>query len=419
MALYNIIAVLITASAFFSFLNYRFLKLPTTIGLMCITFTFSLGLIVSRMLGVDIEQPVIYLLTHIDFSKTVLQGFLSFLLFAGALHVNLEDLLREKWVVGVLATMSVVLSTGMIGGVLYCVLPYLGFALPFAYCLLFGALISPTDPIAVLSMLKGTNTSSPLRLTIAGESLFNDGIGVVLFAVMLYVVNGSGTISVGKIGALFLTEAIGGIAFGFAIGFLTYALLKRVDNYQVEILLTLAAVVGGYALALFLHVSGPLAMVVVGLLVGNHGRRFAMSEKTRERLDSFWELVDELLNAVLFMLIGLEVLLLAREMPLMIAGISAIPIALLARYISVSIPMHVFAFAKKFPSHASILFTWSGLRGGISLAMALGIPASSERELIILMTYAVVAFSIIVQGITVKPLLDSSLKKDPRQLASA
>ena len=378
---------------------------------MTITFSLSLGLIVLQFMGLNLEEQLIYILRHVDFSKALLNGMLSFLLFAGALHVNLEDLVREKWIVGTLSTISVLISAGVIGVLLYFILPLLGFPLPFVYCLLFGALISPTDPIAVLSMLKQTPTPKSLRLTIAGESLFNDGIGVVLFLVVLDIAMRAQGINIARIGFLFLTEAVGGLLFGFLLGLIAYVLLKQVDDYQVEVLLTLALVAGGYALASAIHISGPLAMVIAGLFIGNHGKAFAMSARTRERLDAFWELIDEILNAILFMLIGLEVLLLARQSWLVVAGLSAIPIALVARFISVWVPVELFSIRRQFLPHAVAIFTWSGLRGGISLALALTIQGSA-RELILAMTYSVVAFSIIVQGISMKKLLKACLQEN-------
>ena len=411
MEIYNTVAILLSTAALLSYLNRCCLKLPTTIGIMTITFSLSLGLIVLQFMGLNLEEQLIYILRHVDFSKALLNGMLSFLLFAGALHVNLEDLVREKWIVGTLSTISVLISAGVIGVLLYFILPLLGFPLPFVYCLLFGALISPTDPIAVLSMLKQTPTPKSLRLTIAGESLFNDGIGVVLFLVVLDIAMRAQGINIARIGFLFLTEAVGGLLFGFLLGLIAYVLLKQVDDYQVEVLLTLALVAGGYALASAIHISGPLAMVIAGLFIGNHGKAFAMSARTRERLDAFWELIDEILNAILFMLIGLEVLLLARQSWLVVAGLSAIPTALVARFISVWVPVELFSIRRQFLPHAVAIFTWSGLRGGISLALALTIQGSA-RELILAMTYSVVAFSIIVQGISMKKLLKACLQEN-------
>ena len=310
MTLFNIIAVLVTLSAIFSYINYRYIRLPGTIGLMLIALLVSLGLIAMGPLGFGVEEKARLLLRSIDFDETLLHGMLSFMLFAGALHINLEDLSRQKWIITSLATLSVIGSTFLVGILIWWVFRMLGLGVPMMYCFLFGALISPTDPIAVLSILKSIRVPKSLETKLSGESLFNDGVAVVVFLILLDIVTQGHAITPVAIVFLFAREALGGIVFGFAIGLLTYWMLKRVDNYQVEVLITMGLVTGGYALADTLHISGPISIVVAGLLIGNHGRLFAMSEKTRTNLDMFWELVDEILNAVLFVLIGLEVLVL-------------------------------------------------------------------------------------------------------------
>jgi CPA1 family monovalent cation:H+ antiporter len=288
---------------------------------------------------------------------------------------------------------------------------WLGLGLPFIYCLLFGALISPTDPIAVLSILKTTGAPKSLETKITGESLFNDGIGVVVFLVLLGVATG-GELTAGHVAGLFLQEAVGGLVFGLLLGALGYYLLKNVDEYQVEVLITLALVMGGYSLAAALHLSGPIAVVVAGLMIGNHGRQLAMSEQTRQNLDTFWELLDEILNAVLFVLIGLELLLITYHQEYLIASVLLIPIVLLARFISVGVPIKLFSLRRTFTRNVTKLMTWGGLRGGISVALALSLPEGPERDLILAVTYSVVIFSIAVQGLTIAPLVRNSIRGD-------
>jgi CPA1 family monovalent cation:H+ antiporter len=344
----------------------------------------------------------------IDFNTTLMHGMLSFLLFAGALHVNLNDLAKNKWIIGFLATIGVCLSTLIIGYTSHWVLNKIGIELPIIYCLLFGALISPTDPIAVIGILKTAGASKSLETKISGESLFNDGIGVVIFIVLIGIASGGQEISGANIALLFFQEAIGGIVFGLVIGGIAYGLLKSINNYQVEILITLAVVCGGYSLAYFLHVSGPIAVVIAGLLIGNHGRLLAMSDKTREHIDLFWELVDEILNAVLFVMIGLEVLVLTFDMHYLTAGLFLIPVVLMARFISVGIPVSILRLRRDFSNNAIKIMTWGGLRGGISVALALSLPAGQERDVILVATYTVVVFSILVQGLSIGYLIRSS-----------
>jgi CPA1 family monovalent cation:H+ antiporter len=405
MKLFNILAVLVTLSAAFSYFNYRYIRLPTTIGLMLIALVMSLGLIALGSLGIGIEQQVEQLLHSIDFDETLLHGMLSFLLFAGALHINLEDLSRQKRIIGILATGGVVGSTFLVGILSWWTFNAIGLAVPLIYCLLFGALISPTDPIAVLSILKSTRVPKSLETKISGESLFNDGVAVVVFIVLLGVVTGTREVTPAEVFFLFAKEALGGIAFGLATGALAYWMLKRVDNYQVEILITLALVTGGYALADTLHISGPISIVVAGLLIGNQGRLLAMSEKTRQNLDTFWELVDQILNAVLFVLIGLEVLVLAFTSAYLAAGLLAIPIVLLVRFVSVGLPVVLLRPFRAFSPNVVKILTWGGLRGGISVALALSLPSSPPRDAILAVTYTVVVFSILVQGLTIGKLV--------------
>ena len=405
MKLFNILAILISLSAVFSYINYRFIKLPTTIGVMAISLLGSLGIAALGSLGVGLEQDAMRLLASIDFDETLLHGMLSFLLFAGALHIDLSNLARQKWIIGTLATVGIVSSTFIIGLLTWLLLGWLNIGLPLIYCLLFGALISPTDPIAVLGILKKAGVPESLETKISGESLFNDGVAVVVFLVLLQIAGGGQEITAATVAWLFVKEALGGIAFGLIIGAIAYSMLKSVDNYQVEVLITLALVAGGYALAGALHLSGPIAIVVAGLLIGNHGRLLAMSERTRSHLDTFWELVDEVLNAVLFVLIGLEVLVLSWNQSYLLAGVLLIPLVLLARFVSVGVPVTLMRVSRTFSPHVIKILTWGGLRGGISVAMALSLPPGRHRDIILTITYAVVIFSIVVQGLTVGRLV--------------
>lgn len=405
MKLFNILAILITLSAVFSYINHRFIRLPTTIGVMAISLLASLGLIALGSLGFGLEENARILLTSIDFDETLLHGMLSFLLFAGALHVNLVDLSRQKYIISTLATLGVIGSTFIIGFASWWVLGWLGINLPFIYCLLFGALISPTDPIAVMGILKKAGVPASLETKITGESLFNDGVAVVVFLVILEIATGTQGVTVASVAGLFIKEALGGMVFGLLIGAIAYWMLKSVENYQVEILITLALVTGGFALADTLHLSGPIAIVVAGLLIGNHGRMLAMSDEVRDHLDKFWELVDEILNAVLFVMIGLEVLILTFNRSYLLAGIILIPLLLAARFICVGIPVVLLKPFRTFSPHVIKILTWGGLRGGISVALALSLPAGPNREAILAVTYIIVVFSIIVQGLTIGKLV--------------
>ena len=401
MGLFDTLAILITLSALFGYVNHRFIRLPMTIGLMAMSLTGSLALIGLHELGLPLDEPVEAMLLEIDFDRALLEGMLSFLLFAGALHVNLDDLAEHGVVIGVLATLGVVVSTVLVGLAMFLGLTFLGNPLPLGFCLVFGALISPTDPIAVLSILKKAGAPRALETKITGESLFNDGVAVVVFVLLVEIFVAGHEVSVGHALALFAEEAGGGIVLGLTLGALAYWLLKAVDDRHVEVLVTLAVVTGGYALALKWHLSGPIAVVVAGLFVGNHGRRLAMSDRTRATLDTVWEFIDELLNAVLFVLIGLEVLVVKLSPSLLVAGALAIGVSLLARFVAVSLPVTVLRRFREFAPNTVKLLVWGGLRGGISVALALSLPAGPEREVVLAMTYVVVVFSILVQGLTI------------------
>ncbi len=420
MDLFELIASLLTLSAVFSYINHRWIRLPSTIGLMVIALLFSLLLIGMGAFVESIQQKAETIVGSIDFNRTVMHGMLGFLLFAGALHVNLTDLRQQKWSIAALASFGVALSTLLVALLSSVVFALLGIEVRFIYCLLFGALISPTDPIAVLAILKQAGAPKDLETKIAGESLFNDGVGVVIFLGLLEIATGEYGFDPGHLAALFFQEAVGGAVLGLAMGYLAFVMLRSVDNYSVEILISLALTAGGYALALALHMSGPIAMVVAGLLVGNHGRALAMSDRTREHLDRFWELIDEILNAVLFVLIGLEVLVLTFTERFLLAGLLLIPCVLLARLVAVGVPTSILRRWQTLHKHSTLMLTWGGLRGGISVALALSIPAVlkdgspvPERELLLPVSYMIVIFSVVVQGLTIGPLFERLLAKSP------
>ncbi len=410
MTVFQIIAILISLTAIFSYLNFRFFKLPATIGVMLMALLMSLALIGAGFFAPWIQDVAVNLTKRIDFNDTLMQGMLSFLLFAGAMHIDFSELKDQRGVIATLAVAGVVISMFVFGTLIFLVLGWLGIELSYIWCLLFGALISPTDPVAVIGILKTAKVPKALEVQIAGESLFNDGIGVVAFIIMSEIAIEGEHVSAMRIGKLFAGEAVGGALFGLAIGWIAFRLLKSVDNYRVEVMLTLALVMGGYALASAIHVSGPIAIVVAGLFIGNHGRQFAMSDITRENVDSFWELIDEILNALLFVLIGLEILVLAFTRDLLFAGMLAIPAILFARWTSVVLPVSLMSRKRKFPSGTVPVMTWGGLRGGISVALALSLPPSREREIVLAMTYIIVIFSILVQGLSLGRVVRALVK---------
>ncbi|MTW20354.1 cation:proton antiporter [Allochromatium palmeri] len=416
MHLFDILAVLLSLAAAFSWINHRFIRLPTTIGLMLIALLLSLGLLIAP-LDAEWHSTLKLLLEEVDFEDTVLHGMLGFLLFAGALHVDLHDLARHKGVIAILASASVIVATLLIGMGAWLLFWLLGLDVPFIYCLLFGALISPTDPIAVLGILKGAGAPESLNTKITGESLFNDGVAVVLFLTLVGIATGAHQASLFNALGMLGYEVIGGALLGFLSGGLVLLMLRHVDDYQVEILLTLALATGGYALADQLHLSAPIAIVVAGLMIGNHGRQRAMSETTRQHLDDFWELVDEILNAVLFVLIGLEVLVLDLSGGPLIAGTLAIPLVLAARALSVGLPIGLMRRMRDFAPGTVTLLTWAGLRGGISIALALSLPDGETRDILVSVTYVVVVFSILVQGLTLGPLVRVIGRRADRELA--
>ena len=404
---YLIATILIFLSAIFGYINVRFLKLPNTIGLMIITIVFTLFVIALSYIDptmLNFEKEII---SEIDFREVLLDEMLSFLLFAGALHTNFNQLKIQRWPVLMFSTLGVLTSTFLVGVVMYFIIQLVGLQVDFIYCLLFGALISPTDPIAVLGILKKANVPKKLEIKIVGESLFNDGVGVVVFLTIFQIASfGTSNIETVDVLMLFGKEVFGGIILGLILGWITYRLLRSINDYHIEVIITLAAVMGGTVIAHKLHLSAPLAMVVAGLFVGNDRvRDVAMSEVTERYVDKFWELIDILLNAILFVLIGMELLVLVIEGDYLVAGLLAIPAVLACRFISLLIPINFFKKKLDFVPNTNLIMTWGGLRGGISIALALGLTNDMHRELFLVITYIVVIFSIIAQGLTVGKLV--------------
>ncbi len=401
MSLFQIIGALLGLTAALAYLNERHLHLPIPIGVTLGGLVTSVVLLLVGALGPE-RRWLSELLAHIDFQQMLLHGLLGILLFAGALEVDLEDLMRVRIPVLVLSIVSTTVSTLVVGTALWELLRAMGHGIPYLWALLFGALISPTDPIAVMGLLADAGAPRELSTLITGESLFNDGVAVVLFTIVLGLVTGGEGASAGAVARLFLQEAVGGMAYGLALGAAAYHFLRRVDEPTTEILITVAVTTAGYALADRIGTSGPLAMVVAGLLVGNRGRMLAMSEGTRKRLDNFWVVLDQILNALLFVLIGLQILVLPVRSSWLLVGALTIPLLLGARLVSVWVPMRFLPIRDEFGPYATRVLTWGGLRGGIAIALALSLPRGGERPVFVVVTYVVVVFSILVQGLTIK-----------------
>jgi monovalent cation:H+ antiporter, CPA1 family len=406
---FDLIAILLVLTAVFGWLNHVVIRLPHTIGLLVMALGASLILI-----GIEVALPDVALyenltamLRRVDFRETVLNGMLAFLLFAGALHVDLAILRMRAWTVGLIATLGVVISTAMVGLGLWWLSSVLGVPIPLPWALVFGALISPTDPVAVLSTLKTIDVPKALEVDMAGESLFNDGVGVVVFTVLLALASGAGDEGgVLHVAELFFIEALGGAALGWVTGYLAYRAMRRIDDYPMETLISLALVAGTYALAAKLHMSGPIAVVVAGILVGNRAPVDAMSDLTQRYVFGFWTLVDEILNSVLFLLIGLEVLVLRFDPSF--AGLAAvsIPLVLLGRFLAVTGPVLMLQGRQEFVRGTIPVLTWGGLRGGISIALALSLPEVAEKPALLAATYAVVVFTIVVQGLSLRAVVE-------------
>lgn len=396
----EILTITIVLAALFAYINHRWIKWPPTIGIMVLSLISSIFMVVMGSSNFLLSRKALLLVSSIDFHDVLMNFMLSFLLFAGAIHINAGKLKKERVPVMALATIGILISTFFVGGLIWGLFQLFHFPIPFIYCLLFGSLISPTDPIAVMGILKEAKIPASLELKIAGESLFNDGVAVVIFISIAEVAN-SGDFSVVDVGKLFLREAIGGLLFGGLLGYLGFRAMRSIDDYKVEVLITLAVVMGGYFIAGHLHVSGPLAMVVAGIIIGNKARGEGVSNLTRDYLGKFWELIDEILNAVLFLFIGFEMLVIKINTTILLIGGIAILIVLLARWVSVIIPVFLLRFKIEFEKNAVAILTWGGLRGGISVALALSLGGRMYRDQFVLITYMIVVFSILVQGLTI------------------
>ena len=417
----DIPAILLILATIFGAINYKFVKLPHTIGLMIVALVASLSLIALDLTFPSLGMSILVneFLGNIDFNVTLMQGMLSFLLFAGALHVDLDQLLENKWIILAFASIGVLVSSFVIGGGFWLISGAVGLSLPFLVCLLLGVMVSPTDPVAVLGVLKTLQVPSPLKAKIAGESLFNDGVAVVLFSVLVSLVFGNGgeegletSFQLTSVIWLLTKEALGGLFLGLISGFIAFWLLRQIDDYVLEVLITLALVTGAYSIALHLHLSGPIAMVIAGLLIGNQGTSLAMSETTRMHVETFWELVDEILNSVLFLLIGLKIVFLLQHSsyeiayPLLIGLFVAITLlSLFARFLAIALPVQIKSLNSEVNPGTVPILTWAGIRGGVSVALALSLPSSSESELLLFVTYLVVLFSVAIQGLTIENVI--------------
>lgn len=410
---FEILGLILTIAAAFAYVNHRWIRLPPTVGLMAMALVASIILILVDRVGLlPVRATASAILDKVAFGDTVLHGMLGVLLFAGSLHVDINELRKEWKAIAILSLGSTLISTAAIGGAAYTFLPLLGMRISLGYCLLFGALIAPTDPIGVLGILKEARVPKSLEIQIAGESLFNDGIGVVLFLGLLGLVT-RGEVTATHMLAIFAREAVGGAIFGFVTGYVAFRLVKSIDHYQTELLVTLALVIGGYALAEHLQISAAIASVVAGLLMGNHGRALGMSDVTRDHLDKFWSLMDEIFNAVLFVLVGFELIRITFPARAAVAALVMIPIVLACRWVSVVAPVFAMRRWVSFAPGTISVLTWGGLRGGISVALALSIPPVTHRGLIVTMTYFIVVFSVLVQGLTLKPFAKRFGPKSP------
>lgn len=417
MELYYSFSVLIVLAALFSYANLRFLKLPGTIGIMIIAMLVSVAI---RLLGdsyfPDATKDLFQLFSSLDFNEILMGAMLNFLLFAGAMHVNILDLKNLRWTIATYATISVVLSAFIVSGILYYIAPYFGIQIPYIYCLLFGTLISPTDPIVVLGILKQAKVPKVIETKITGESLFNDGVAVVMFAVVLQIAtNPNFDADFASVSKLFLMEAGGGILLGLLLGFTASNSMKKIDDYKVSALITLSIVMGGFLIAKELHISSPLAMVIAGLIIGNYGKKVAMSSTTRDYLAKFWELIDEIMNAILFLFIGFELLLIEDLMDQILLGIATIFIVLLSRTLSIIIPARTILRKNTFSKGSLIVLVWGGIRGGVSIALVLSMPNSEWKDLLLEITYIVVLFSIVIQGLTVGKVARRVLKDEAEE----
>ena len=408
MELYYSFSVLIVMAAIFAYVNERFIKLPATIGIMLMAIIASIALVITGNIFPNLFTGFSTFIMKLDFTEILMGAMLNFLLFAGAIHIRLKDLREQRGPVMVFSTVSVVISTFIVGGLAYVILPLFHLQVPFIQCLVFGALISPTDPIAVLSILKTAGVRKSLETKVAGESLFNDGVAVVVFVVLLELAKGSDVdLSFTNISWLLIKEAVGGFALGLLIGYIGSKAMHKIDSPNVCALITLAIVMGGYLIAHSMHISGPLTMVAAGLVIGNFGKATRMSLNTKDYLNKFWELIDEILNAILFLFIGFELLLIPDIMNYWQVGLLFILVVLFARFISIYIPTKIIPFKNKFDRQTIIILVWGGLRGGVSVALALSIDEHLNKNLFLSLTYFIVVFSVLVQGLSIGKLVQA------------
>lgn len=406
MDLYYTFSILIVLSALFSFVNSRFLKLPPAIGIMLLAIITSIALVALGTLYPAFSLYFSHLIASVDFPAVLMGAMLNFLLFAGAIHVSMQDLHKQRLPILILSTVGVILSTFMVGALMHGLLILLEIEVPFIQCLVFGALISPTDPLAVIAILKRAGIGKPIQIKIAGESLFNDGVSVTLFAILLQLARGSEVdITFRNVAGLFVQETIGGLVVGLLLGYIGSQGIKRINDYQVTVLITVAIVMGGYMVTRYLQISGPLTMAAAGLVIGNYGKKTAMSATDKDYLDKFWEMIDEILNAMLFLIIGLELLLITDIQQYWIIGCLSIVIVLVSRYLSIWLPMWVIPDIGRFDAKTMAVLVWGGLRGGVSVALALTIDATLHQNLFLSATYYVVVFSIVVQGLSIGKLI--------------
>jgi len=412
MELYYSLSVLIVLASFFAYLNVRFLKLPSTIGIMVLAMAVSIFLVIFGNVFPSTLSRISRLIHSFDFTELLMGAMLNFLLFAGAIHINIKDLREQRGPIVVFSTVSVIISTFVVGTTVYYI-PITDLNIPYIYCLLFGALISPTDPVAVLSILKQAKVRKSLETKIAGESLFNDGVAVVVFAVLLQLAQGTAEdLTPLNIAWLFIKEAGGAFILGIILGVTASRAMRKIDDYKVSVLITLSVVMGGYLIARGLHISGPLTMVIAGIIIGNFKRRFSMSPTTKDYLDKFWELNDEILNAILFLFIGFNLLVIKNLDSYWFPGLACIVLVLFSRFISIWLPTKFIRFREKFSPGTIKILVWGGLRGGVSIALALSIDDGPYTNTIIAITYFVVVFSIIVQGLTIGNFAQKVLAKE-------
>jgi CPA1 family monovalent cation:H+ antiporter len=416
MDLYYAFSILIVLSALFSYLNSRYLKLPPAIGIMLLAIATSVALLLLSKTFPGFGASFYSLVASVDFPTVLMGSMLNFLLFAGAIHVSIQELQKQRLPILILSTLGVTISTFLVGGLMFLLLQQLGMEVPFIQCLVFGALISPTDPLAVIAILKKVRISKQLEIKIAGESLFNDGVSVLLFAILLQLAQGSEVdITFRNVAGLFVQEMVGGLVVGLLLGYVGSQGIKRINDYQVTVLITVAIVMGGYMITRYLHISGPLTMAAAGLVIGNYGKAKAMSATDKDYLDKFWEMVDEILNAMLFLIIGLELMLIPNIQQDWIIGLISILIVLVSRYVSIWLPMWVIPQIEPFEGKTMAVLVWGGLRGGVSIALALTIDPSLNQNLFLSATYYVVVFSIVVQGLSIGALV-SAINRRKKQV---